>query len=189
MVNVLTHRGRGIERAIKTPVVVKNLITGEELVTYGVWDTGATCSVITSEAAKKLTLATVSMMEVSGVHGKEIVPVYDVQLTLNNQNISLRVRVTEGKAVSFSQEGDADILIGMDIITRGDFCISNFNGQTVMTFRIPSLTTIDYCAEVDIHNRCLKIHELNLRKHLPDKCACGSGRDYKNCHGKSLYHK
>lgn len=189
MVNVLTHRGAGIERAIKTPVVVKNLLTGEELATNGVWDTGATGSVITEAAAQRLGLTIVSMTEVSGVHSKEVVPVYDVQLTLNNQNISLRVRVTEGKATSFSHEGDADILIGMDIITRGDFCISNFGGQTVMTFRIPSLITIDYCKEVEEHNRCLRVHELNLRKHLPDKCACGSGRDYKNCHGKSLYHK
>ncbi len=189
MVDVLTHRGSGIERAIKTPVIIKNLQTGAEIDSFGLWDTGATGSAITAAAAKRLGLTLVSMTEVGGVHGKEIVPVYDVQLTLNNQNISIRVRVTEGKAVSFSREGDADILIGMDIITLGDLCISNYNGQTVMTFRFPSLTTTDFCKEVEEHNRCLKIHELNIKKGLPDKCACGSGKDYKNCHGKSLYHK
>ncbi len=189
MVNVISHRSNGIKRAIKTPVKVKNLLTGAELDTMGLWDTGATGSAITESAAKTLGLTIVSMTTVNGVHGPETVPVYDAQLTLNNTNISIRARVTEGKAQSFSQEGDADILIGMDLITLGDFCISNFNGQTVMTFRFPSLATIDYCQEVELHNHCLKVHELNVRKHLPDKCACGSGKDYKNCHGKSLYHK
>lgn len=189
MVNVITHRGQEIERAIKTPVTVKNLITGTEINTMGVWDTGATGSAITEAAAKKLGLTLVSFTTVGGVHGAKTVPVYDAQLTLNNQNISVRVRVSEANAPSFSKEGDADILIGMDVITKGDFCITNYNGQTVMSFRFPSLETIDYCKEVELHNRCLKIHELNLAKHLPDKCACGSGKEYKNCHGKSLYHK
>ena len=187
MAEVLTHKGPGIERAILTPVKVKNLMTGDEIDTYGVWDTGATNSVITKAAAERLGVTVVSMTEVGGVHGKQVVPVYDVQLTLNNQNISLRVRVSEGNTSSFSFEGNADILIGMDIITKGDFCISNFDGQTVMTFRVPSLTAIDYCKEVEEYNRCLKIHNLNVQKHLPDKCACGSGRDFKNCHGKSPY--
>lgn len=189
MVNTLTHYGVGIERAIKTPVIVKNVLTGTEIETFGVWDTGATNSVITKAAAQRLGLAIVSMAEVGGVHGKQNVPVYYVQLTLNNQNISVKVTVSEGNVTSFSKEGDAEILIGMDIITLGDFSISNYNGKTIMTFRIPSLTSIDYCAEVKEHNRCLKIHELNLKKNMPDKCGCGSGRDYKNCHGKSLYHK
>ena len=189
MVNVLSHYGRGIERAIKTPVKVKNLVTNLEISTMGLWDTGATGSAITSVAAKKLGLIPISMTEVSGVHGTEIVPVYSVVLTLNNENISVPVRVTEGKASSFSIEGDADILIGMDIITMGDYSITNCNGRTVMSFRFPSLETIDYCNEVNEHNRYLKIHELNLKKHLPDKCGCGSGKLYKNCHGLSPYHK
>ena len=94
MVEVLTHLGSGIERAIKTPVVVKNLITGSEISTKGIWDTGASGSVITSKAAADLGLTLVAMTEVRGVHGAEIVPVYDVQLTLNNQNISMRCRIT-----------------------------------------------------------------------------------------------
>lgn len=33
--------------------------------------------------------------------------------------------------------GDADILIGMDIIKFGDFAISNGEGQTLFSFAIP----------------------------------------------------
>lgn len=75
----------------------------------------------------------------------------------------------------------------MDIISLGDFSISNYNGRTVMSFRSPSLTAIDYCMEVEEFNRIFRIHKWNLERHLPDKCGCGSGRDFKNCHGKSLY--
>lgn len=187
MVNVLSHYGRGIERAIKTPVKIKNPVSQEELSTMGLWDTGATGSAITAAAAQRMGLIPVSMTQVSGVHGAEIVPVYSIILTLNNENISVPVRVSEGKAPSFSVEGDADILIGMDVITMGDFSVSNYKGTTVMTFRFPSLETIDYCKEVDNLNRYLKIHEVNVKKQLPDKCGCGSGKLYKNCHGLSPY--
>lgn len=80
-------------------------------------------------------------------------------------------------------------VIGMDIITMGDFCISNYGNNTVMTFRFPSLETIDYCKEVNDLNRYQKIHEINLKKNLPDNCGCGSGKLYKNCHGMSTYNK
>ena len=36
------------------------------------------------------------------------------------------------------------VLIGMDIITLGDFAITNQNHTTTFSFRMPSLHTIDY---------------------------------------------
>ena len=101
----------------------------------------------------------------------------------------MRVRVSEGDTASFSREGDAAILIGMDIISQGDFCISNFAGRTVMTFRRPSLETIDYCKEVADLKRYIKMHELNVKFNRPDKCGCGSGRLFSNCHGKNKYNQ
>lgn len=40
------------------------------------------------------------------------------------------------------------MLIGMDIISQGDFAISNFNETTVFTFRSPSKATIDFVKEI-----------------------------------------
>ena len=40
-----------------------------------------------------------------------------------------------------------DVLLGMDIITIGDFSITNQAGNTVFSFRVPSQHTIDYVAE------------------------------------------
>ena len=37
----------------------------------------------------------------------------------------------------------ADVLIGMDIIGRGDLAISNYEGQTMLSFRVPSQGPID----------------------------------------------
>jgi hypothetical protein len=41
-----------------------------------------------------------------------------------------------------------DMLIGMDIIALGDFCISNAAGQTLFSFVIPSLPTPINLAEL-----------------------------------------
>lgn len=79
------------------------------------------------------------------------------------------------------------VIIGMDIISKGDLAITNFGGRTVLSFREPSLETIDYVAELDLQNKCDKLHVININNNRPDKCACGSGKDYKNCHGKSPY--
>jgi hypothetical protein len=36
------------------------------------------------------------------------------------------------------------MLIGMDIVSMGDYSITNFEGKTVMSFRVPSLHKICY---------------------------------------------
>ncbi len=186
-VNVLTQAYSAIVNCIKTSVKITNINTGVVVDTFGIWDTGATNSVITKSVAKQLGLTPVSYTRVRGVGGLMPTPEYLVKITLNNENITLVSRVTECEELSAEQ--DTGMLVGMNIIRLGDICITNFDGKTVMTFRVPSLETINYVEEVNLHNKCLKIHELNIAKRLPDKCACGSGKDYKNCHGKSLYHK
>ncbi|MBN1585788.1 SEC-C domain-containing protein [Candidatus Uhrbacteria bacterium] len=62
----------------------------------------------------------------------------------------------------------------MDIITLGDFTVTNLNGRSMMSFRIPSCCEVDYVKE---------IHE-EQKPGRNDPCPCGSGRKYKKCHGK-----
>lgn len=40
--------------------------------------------------------------------------------------------------------GDADILIGMDIITRGEFAVTTFKGFSQFSFRYPAQGHIDF---------------------------------------------
>ena len=40
--------------------------------------------------------------------------------------------------------GDGDMPIGMDIISKGDFAVSNFEGKTWFAFQTPSQGHIDF---------------------------------------------
>ncbi len=120
---------------IKTDVKISNPKTKKHIITKGIWDTGATNSVVTKSTAQALGLIPISMTHVRGVHGLKMVPVYIVSVTLHNENISLVTEVTECDELSDTR--DTGMLIGMNIIGMGDFSISNFNGETTMTFRVP----------------------------------------------------
>ena len=85
-----------------------------------------------------------------------------------------------------------DFLIGMDIITLGDFSITNLNGNTMFSFRFPSCETINYVEQAkqfqkkDLEKQ-LKFMEKEMKK--GGKCSCGSGRQFRYCHGKEQYSK
>ncbi len=53
------------------------------------------------------------------------------------------IRVVEAKNIQ-----GADVLIGMDVINMGDLAISNFNNQTVFSFRMPSIEKIDFAEQI-----------------------------------------
>lgn len=100
----------------------------------GIWDTGATHSVITDKVMKALNLSPVDMVPVSGVNSREIRPVCLVNIVLPNHIILPARRVT----VCNLNSTNYDLLIGMDIISLGDFSISNRDGLTHFTFAMPS---------------------------------------------------
>jgi len=72
---------------------------------------------------------------------------YLVNLFLPNNVVVAAVPVSEGGIAG------ADMLIGMDIITMGDFSITNCNGQSCWTFRMPSVEEIDFVKEIQEHNK------------------------------------
>lgn len=106
-----------------------------------IWDTGATASVITSKVAKALSLVPVGMTEVHTAGGVRTCNVYIVDLRLPNDVYIPNVQVTEAEMTT------NDVLIGMDIITLGDFALTNFGGKTRFTFSIPSTRVIDFVQE------------------------------------------
>ena len=107
-----------------------------------IWDTGATGCVITDTVVQKCNLAPIGMTIVHGIHGPESAEVYVTSLRLPNNVAFPSVEVTKGKLCG------ADILIGMNVITTGDFSITNLNGNTVFSFRFPSQHEIDYVLDV-----------------------------------------
>ncbi|KKT29918.1 MAG: preprotein translocase subunit SecA [Candidatus Collierbacteria bacterium GW2011_GWC2_44_18] len=111
-----------------------------------IWDTGATNCVITSKVVGDLGILPFSKRKVAGISGEVIANVYYVDIFLPNG-----VCVTD--IVAFETPdlvGEPEMLIGMDIIGLGDFSVTQANGHTVMSYRIPSIKDINYAEEAKI---------------------------------------
>jgi hypothetical protein len=106
-----------------------------------IWDTGATGSVITQNVIDACGLAPTGMVEVHGVHDSQLCETFLVNIRLPNSVAFANLRVTKGNLK------DADVLIGMDIINRGDFAVTNVGGITKFSFRVPSITHLDFVEE------------------------------------------
>ncbi len=115
--------------------------------TNGLWDTGATGTVISKKLAKELNLKPTGIARVNHANGVSDVNVYHINLYLPNQVMFPFIKVTEGVLPHF------DILIGMDIISCGDFSISNFGNKTTFCFRIPSIKKTDFGDEIKHVNK------------------------------------
>ena len=114
----------------------------------GIWDTGATGSLISANVVERCDLKQTGVATIRTANGNEdTVPTYIVNLRLPNQVVVMGIPVARG---SF---GDADVLIGMDVITKGDFAVSNWDGKTSFSFRVPSLGEIDFVKEEERSRR------------------------------------
>lgn len=102
------------------------------------WDTGATISCITDRIAVALKLPPEGFFEIYHAQGSSTVPFYHVNLGLPNGE------TVEGVLVSQAVLKGCDVIIGMDIINKGDFAVTNRDGITVFSFRMPSIAHIDF---------------------------------------------
>lgn len=139
-----------------------------------IWDTGATGTVITKKVATECGLLPISMCRVETAGGVIDSPVFLVNLRLPQGVGVQHLRVTEAIL-----NGPADILIGMDIIGIGDFAITNKNGKTVCSYRIPSIECIDFVKQAAPSSPATSG---KIGRNAP--CICGSGKKYKKCCGK-----
>ena len=106
------------------------------------WDTGATNSMITRRVVDDLGLTSEGYARILHVAGvEEKVPRFFVNLVV------LAGLHFPGLSVMQGELHGTDVLIGMDIINRGDFAISNRNGATTFSFRIPSVEDFDFAAQ------------------------------------------
>lgn len=148
-----------------------------------IWDTGATGTVITQKVVDRCGLKPIGRTIVRTAQGEMQTPVYLVNVMLPNKVGVVNLRVTRG---NFG--GDADVLIGMDIVGIGDFAITNKDGKTVFSFRAPSCGTIDFSKEAT--SVVVKTTTAIPTPVLPNKigrndpCPCGSGKKYKKCCGR-----
>ena len=102
------------------------------------WDTGATASVVTKSVVDALNLFPIGKIEVHHANGTSIVNTYYVNVYLPNRISYKFIKVSEGIL------GEFDLLIGMDIITTGDFAVTNSSKRTTFSFRCPPIEEIDF---------------------------------------------
>ena len=109
-----------------------------------IWDTGAARSVISENVVHACGLTQTGMARVQGVHGPATVETYFVNIALPNNITVAGIRATKGALLS----GD-DVLIGMDVISIGDFAVTNYDNATMFSFRSPSAGHIDFVAQAE----------------------------------------
>lgn len=108
-----------------------------------IWDTGATNTCISSRVAQACNLRQLGWASSHTANGVRRCKTYLVNIKLITGAGFVGITVSEAPITG------GDLLIGMDIITRGDFVVTNHNGKTVFTFRTPSRQTVDFTTNPD----------------------------------------
>jgi hypothetical protein len=116
------------------------------------WDTGAMVTCIKPKLCGllKLRLAeTGSSAAIAGVGGE-----ITAGFTLVNIFLTHNLEIEYCPVYVLDFPGDADMIIGMDIITKGDFTVCNADGKTSFSFVIPSFPDrIDLAEKADMANK------------------------------------
>lgn len=108
----------------------------------GIWDTGASASAISQRIVDTCGLKPTGMAQVQTADGLVPAETYLVNIYLPNQVMFQHMQVTKANLGPHN-----DVLIGMDIICAGDFAITNKDGKTVFSFRVPSEVSLDFVKE------------------------------------------
>ena len=162
----------GISEAFSIFEMQQNLPHPKIVQFKAIWDTGASSSAISPRVVSALGLVPTGWGFSDTAAGRSKVQKYGINLLLPN---GVGFRSMEVSCNNMK----VDVLIGMDIISQGDFCITNKGGQTIFTFQTPSSHDYDFVKEID---KIKKIHETWI-KHGNNKCPCQSGKLWEKCHG------
>lgn len=160
-------------KLVKPDISIKDIKEEQLFKTQALWDTGATNCVIEGKLAKELGLVPIAKADVNHAGGVSEVNVYLISIILPNNVYFEGIRVTECK----ENIGGFRFIVGMDVITKGDFSVTNTDGKTTFSFRLPSMETIDYVKD---YNNIEKLKYKDVGRN--DKCPCGSGKKFKDCH-------
>jgi hypothetical protein len=138
IISVFTEKYNSIQRRLINSALIE--YGGTTIPVISQWDTGATGTCISKDLVQKLGLLPIGMTKAHTPSGIGIMNKYMINLILNNEVRFVNLSVMDSE---IGNQG-IDVLIGMDIISLGDFAISNYNGKTQFSFRIPSQNHIEY---------------------------------------------
>ena len=99
------------------------------------WDTGATNTIISPEIVMALGLKPSGKCQLSSYGNDVEVNSYIIDLGFQNGYKIINLQVLSGEA---HDNLEYDVLIRMDVITKGDFCVTTIDGKTSFFFRMPA---------------------------------------------------
>ena len=108
------------------------------------WDTGAEISCISHQVVSTINptrYGSINLFTPTGVDKRDT---YRVDIILPNDVMVEKVIVSDSE---IGNQG-IGLLIGMDIISKGDFAVTHYCGKTVFSFRTPSSGILDFVAGV-----------------------------------------
>lgn len=138
IISVFTEKYETIKKKLINSAIIES--GGASIPAIAQWDTGATGTCISKEVVAQLGLKPTGMINVRTPSGIGTMNKYIVNLILNNEVKILNLVVMDSE---IGKQG-IDVLIGMDIISIGDFAVSNFDGKTQFSFRMPSQEHVEY---------------------------------------------
>ena len=152
---------------VKYKSINKKLITKIEITYSGntmnavaLWDTGATDCCISRRVVDTLSLVATGKISMQTPNGVSNANTYLVDVRLPNNVKIDDVRVADSE---IGLQG-IDMLIGMNIINKGDLSVSNHNDVTTFSFRMPSMGVVDYVKHIKISNIIGEPHGKGKRK-------------------------
>jgi predicted aspartyl protease len=122
---------------------------GQRVTARALWDTGAECSVISPQISHALGLIPIRNTRVYGVNNTSPAAIVKVTVILPNN-----IRIPNLAVLVCSLIPNTDMLIGMDIISRSDFAISNSGGKTLFTLAMPPFDD-----KTDLYEKAVSVNE------------------------------
>ena len=140
----MTAYTSGADRIVDSVVTLCNVSSPDRKMDVSecraLWDTGAVITCISESLVKKLGLSCLGVVETLAAGDRRFpAEMFLVRLSMGEFTLPV-LRVL---ALPMENAGH-DVIIGMDVISRGDLAITNHDGKTVLSFRIPSMETIDF---------------------------------------------
>jgi predicted aspartyl protease len=128
----------------------ETVLPGGEIIRFvafpAIWDTGVSLyATIPQRVIDECRLDPVGKANIQMPVGR-IAP-YQSELYRVNIGLPNGAIIRAAMAVRAQEASGQHVIIGMGVITLGDFSITNKNGKTVFSFRIPSLASTDFTEE------------------------------------------
>jgi hypothetical protein len=107
--------------------------------TSALWDTGASHSSIFKSLAENIGLSPIDQAQIQHAGGISLCNIYLANIYVTDKYY-LELELTE----TIGASSDFELIIGMDVISQGDFAFTNKEDHSLFSFRLPSQTYIDF---------------------------------------------